>query len=80
MTTITINERIKAGKIVLELAKILSGSNKGVVIEENTNLEKSISNAKEGDYYDPKFVAMIKNRITKEKFSPITTNSIWESI
>jgi hypothetical protein len=33
MTTITINERTKAGKTLLELAKILSASNKGVVIE-----------------------------------------------
>ncbi len=34
MTTITINERTKAGKIVLELAKMLSVTNKGVVIDE----------------------------------------------
>lgn len=80
MTTITINERTKAGKIVLELAKILSVSNKGVVIEENTIVEKPISDAKEEDFYDANFVAMIKKRIAKEKFTPITTKSIWESI
>ena len=34
MTTITINERTKAGKTLLELAKILSSSNKGVIIAE----------------------------------------------
>ena len=33
MTTITVNERTKAGKTLLELAKILSESNKGVVID-----------------------------------------------
>jgi hypothetical protein len=33
MTTITINERTKAGKTLLELAKMLSASNKGVTIE-----------------------------------------------
>lgn len=80
MTIITINERTKAGKIVLELAKILSVSNKGVVIEENTIVEKPIFDAKEEDFYDANFVAMIKKRIAKEKFTPITTKSIWESI
>ncbi len=87
MTTITINERTKAGKIVLELAKILSVSNKGVAIETKT--AKPDSKAKKGTSdseqamqspYDPKFVAMIQNRIAKEKFTPITTKSIWESI
>ena len=33
MTTITINERTKAGKTLLELAKILAESNKRVVID-----------------------------------------------
>lgn len=88
MTTITINERTKAGKIVLELAKILSVSNKGVAIETKL-VEKPASKAKEGmsnselltqSSYDPKFVAMLKKRIAKEKFTPITTKSIWESI
>lgn len=35
MTTITINERTKAGKMLLELAKMLSESNKGVAIDVN---------------------------------------------
>jgi hypothetical protein len=34
MTTITVNERTKAGKTLLELAKILSASNKGVSIDK----------------------------------------------
>lgn len=35
MTTITINKRTKAGKTLLELARLLAISNKGVTIEEN---------------------------------------------
>ena len=42
MTTITINERTKAGKIVLELAKMLSVSNKGVAIETKENSSKKV--------------------------------------
>ena len=38
MTTITINERTKAGKSLLELAKILSVSNKGVIINSGPGL------------------------------------------
>ncbi|TDD97779.1 hypothetical protein [Flavobacterium cellulosilyticum] len=37
MTTITINERTKAGKTLLELAKMLSATNKGVIIEMDQN-------------------------------------------
>lgn len=77
MTTITINERTKAGKIVLELAKMLSVSNKGVAIETKENSSKKVI-AK--DEYDPEFVAMLKDRISNEKFTPISTKSIWESI
>lgn len=42
MITITINERTKAGKMLLELAKMLSSNNKGVIITE-TGLEKPVS-------------------------------------
>ncbi|TRX24101.1 hypothetical protein FNW25_12435 [Flavobacterium franklandianum] len=79
MITITINERTKAGKTLLELAKILSTSNKGVVINEGkieiTNEEKSI--------YNPKFLAKIKlaeKQIKEGKTTTISTKSIWESI
>ena len=37
MTTITINERTKAGKTLLELAKMLSATNKGVTIDTGLN-------------------------------------------
>ncbi len=42
MTTITINERTKAGKTLLELANLLAISNKGVTID--TNVKKSTNN------------------------------------
>lgn len=40
MTTITINERTKAGKALLELANLLASSNKGVII--NVGLGKPV--------------------------------------
>lgn len=47
MTTITINERTKAGKTLLELAKMLSASNKGVTIESETVEKTDANNADE---------------------------------
>jgi predicted HAD superfamily phosphohydrolase YqeG len=47
MTTITINERTKAGKIVLELAKMLSANNKGVSIDSVLNNTALKTDAKE---------------------------------
>lgn len=47
MTTITINERTKAGKIVLELAKMLSATNKGVSIDSGLNVPAVNPDAKE---------------------------------
>ena len=35
MTTITINKRTKAGKLIFEMAKLLSEKEKGVVISED---------------------------------------------
>ena len=41
MTTITINKRTKAGKTLLELARLLAISNKGVTIDESdVNLQE----------------------------------------
>jgi hypothetical protein len=41
MTTITINKNTKAGKTLLELARLLAISNKGVTIDESdVNLEE----------------------------------------
>jgi len=81
MTTITINERTKAGKTLLELAKLLSVSNKGVRIDEDIEKEKILEEEK--GVYNPKFVAKIKlaeKQIKEGKTTTINTDSIWESI
>lgn len=73
MTTITINERTKAGKTLLELAKLLAVTNKGVKIEE------------EESPYNPEFVAMVKERYAdyksgKSKSTTVDPNDIWGSL
>jgi len=73
MTTITINERTKAGKTLLELAKLLAVSNKGVKIEE---VESP---------YDPEFVATVQKRYAdyksgKSKAITVDPNDIWGSL
>ncbi|MFV8326136.1 DUF2683 family protein [Flavobacterium sp. ZS1P14] len=72
MTTITINERTKAGKTLLELARLLAVTNKGVEIEE-------------GSSYNPEFVEMIKKREAdhksgKSKSVTVDPNDIWGSL
>lgn len=79
MTTITINEQTKAGKMLLELAKILSVSNEGVRIDGS--VKKIVK--KEKSPYSPKFLAKIKlaeKQIEEGKTTTVTTESIWESI
>ena len=76
MTTITINERTKAGKTLLELAKILSTSNKGVFID--TGLKKPAA-TNEKSPYNPKFVAMIKSSAKQKTGKVIDTKDIWGS-
>jgi hypothetical protein len=73
MTTITINERTKAGKTLLELARLLAVTNKGVKIEE------------EESPYKPEFVAMIEKRYAdyksgKSKAITVDPNDIWGSL
>ena len=79
MTTITINERTKAGKIVLELAKILSVSSKGVTISDK-GLKKPIASTEDKSPYDPKFVAKIKRAEKRADYTKIDPNDIWGSI
>jgi hypothetical protein len=70
MTTITINERTKAGKALLELAKLLSLTNKGVKINE------------EGSY-NPEFVEKIlkaEKNIKEGKTKTIDPNDVWGSL
>ena len=78
MTTITINERTKAGKIVLELAKMLSATNKGVRIDSelNSTTLKEI----EKDNYNPEFVKMVLKSAKSNKRTVITPNDVWGSL
>ncbi|PJR04178.1 hypothetical protein [Avrilella dinanensis] len=54
MTTITVDKRTKAGKLLLEMAKLLAEKNKDVIITENEKsrynkeTEKAIKEAKSG--------------------------------
>ncbi|MBF4473167.1 MULTISPECIES: DUF2683 family protein [Flavobacterium] len=70
MTTITINERTKAGKALLELAKLLSLTNKGVEINEEST-------------YAPEFVEKImkaEKNIKEGKTKTIDPNDVWGSL
>ncbi len=78
MTTITINERTKAGKTLLELAKLLSTSNKGVVIDLGKG-DAAIPKEGKG-IYDPKFVTMVKKAQKSKKRTIVDPNDIWGSL
>jgi len=69
LTTIAVNKRTKAGKMLLELAKLLSENSKGVVIQEDNKTP-----------YDPEFVAMIKKAETSKNRTRINPKKIWENI
>jgi hypothetical protein len=74
MTIISINERTKAGKIVLELAKMLAATNKGVSINPKEELENGYSDA---------FVAKIKRaekNILKGETKTLNPNDVWGSL
>jgi ribosomal protein S8E len=79
MTTITINERTKAGKTLLELAKILAATSKGVIIDANVLDKATVIQ----ENYSPQFLAKIKaaeKEIKAGKTVAINTKSVWESI
>ena len=70
MTTITINERTKAGKTLLELAKLLSVNDKGVEINDESP-------------YNPEFVEKVlkaEQNIKEGKTKTIDLNNLWESL
>jgi hypothetical protein len=72
VTTTSINEHAEAGEKLLELARLLAVTNKGVEIEEESS-------------YNPEFVEMIKKRETdyksgKSKSVTIDPNDIWGSL
>lgn len=75
MTTIIINKRTKAGKLLFEMAKLLSEKEEGVVIKENNKEEKSP--------YNPEFVKKVKEaekNIEQGKTITLDPNNVWESI
>lgn len=77
MTTITINERTKAGKAILELAKILTDAgSKGITVA--AGLKKP--SVKEKSPYNPKFVAMIKKAQKRGNYTTLDTKDIWGSL
>ena len=76
MTTIPINERTKAGKIVLELAKMLSATNKGVSIDSELNSTAVI----EKDNYNPEFVKMVLKSAKSKKRTVINPDDVWGSL
>ena len=74
MTIISINERTKAGKIVLELAKMLAATNKGVSINPKEELENGYSDA---------FIAKIKRaekNIKKGETKTLNPIDVWGSL
>ncbi len=70
MITIEINERTKAGKALLEVARLFSEEEKGVkIIEESP--------------YDKKFVKKIKDReesANGAKLTRLNPDNIWENL
>lgn len=70
MTTITINKRTKAGKTLLELAKLLSVNNKDIEINEESP-------------YNPEFVEKIleaERNIERGNYKTIDPNDVWGSL
>jgi hypothetical protein len=66
MTTITINERTKAGKTLLELAKLLATTNKGVAIDDS-GLAKAATKNKELTLKQKKWIDGLKKVATDVK-------------
>jgi hypothetical protein len=70
MTTLTINERTKAGKLLLEMAKLLSENSKDVVILESGEVG-----------YDAEFVEKVKkSAASKERYQVENVDELWESL
>ena len=67
MTIITINERTKAGKTLLELAKLLSVNDKGVEIKEDSP-------------YNPEFVEKVLEAEKRGNYKTIDPDDVWGSL
>jgi hypothetical protein len=63
----TINERTKAGKTLLELARLLSVTNKGVEINEESP-------------YNPEFVEKILEAEKRGNYKSIDPDDVWGSL
>lgn len=73
MTTITINKRTKEGKLLFEMAKLLSEKSEGVVIIEDIKKGKSP--------YKSEFVKMIKeSAASKKRYEVKNVDDLWESL
>lgn len=69
MTTITINKRTKAGKLLLEMAKVLvENAKNGISIVEDKEDKSS---------YNPEFVAMIKKAEKRGKYTEVKDVKKW---
>lgn len=67
MTTITLNKRTKAGKTLLELAKLLSVTNKDIEISEESP-------------YSPEFVEKILEAERRGNYKTIDPNDVRGSL
>jgi hypothetical protein len=74
MATITINTRTKAGKMLLEIAKLLSESSKGISIESTVKKEAK------PNQYNQRFVSMIKQSAKQKNGKTINPNDVWGSL
>lgn len=73
MTTITVNKKSKAGKLLLELAKMLSEKNaKDILISEKNGAGES--------HYDSEFVAKIKQAEKEADFIEVNPEDLWGSL
>lgn len=73
MTTITVNKKSKAGKLLLELAKMLSEKNANdVLISEKNGVGES--------HYNPEFVAKIEQAEKEADFVEVNPEDLWGSL
>lgn len=75
MATITVNTRTKAGKMLLEIARLLSESSKGISIESAVKKE-----AEPKPHYNQRFVSMIKQSAKQKNGKTINPNDVWGSL
>lgn len=70
MTTITVNKRTKAGKTLLELAKLLSVTNKDIeIIEESPYSDEFVEK-----------VLIAEKNIQDGNYKTIDPNDVWGSL